>query len=316
MPNLQPPVTTTAQATAYRDRIRAALPAAAGFEPLMTLYLTENTSADEIARGKDSGVVHGVKLYPVGATTNSESGVTAIERCDAALAAMQRHDLPLLVHGEVTERAVDVFDRERVFIAQVLIPLRARYPALRLVFEHITTADAVDYVRAAEGRIAATITAHHLLFNRNSLFVTEQDRAGLRPHYYCLPVLKRERHRRALLNAVASGNPRYFLGTDSAPHARRDKESACGCAGCFTAASALEMYATAFEQADALDKLEGFASFHGADFYGLPRNRARITLARREWTVPEELPWVDANGAAGSLVPLAAGSTLRWQLVD
>ncbi len=315
MPNLQPPVTTTAQASAYRDRIRAALPAGTEFEPLMTLYLTERTSADEIARAKDSGVIHGVKLYPAGATTHSESGVTAIGQCDPALAAMQRHDLPLLVHGEVTQPEVDVFDRERVFIEQVLIPLRARYPDLRVVFEHVTTADAVDYVRAADGRIAATITAHHLLFNRNSLFVTERGRTGLRPHYYCLPVLKREAHRRALLDAVASGNPRYFLGTDSAPHPRREKESACGCAGCFTATSAIEMYATAFEEAGALDKLEGFASFHGADFYGLPRNRARIALARREWTVPEQLPWVDANGAAGALVPLAAGSTLRWQMV-
>jgi len=310
MPNLQPPVTTTAQAAAYRDRIRAALPGAAGFEPLMTLYLTERTSADEIARAKASGVIHGVKLYPAGATTNSESGVTAIERCDAALAAMQRHDLPLLVHGEVTQREVDVFDRERVFIERVLIPLRARYPALRVVFEHITTTDAVDYVREAEGGIAATITAHHLLFNRNSLFITEQGRAGLRPHYYCLPVLKREEHRRALVTAATSGSAKFFLGTDSAPHPRSAKEAACGCAGIYTAHAAIELYATAFEEAGALDRLEAFASRFGAQFYALPLNRDRITLLREEWTVPSRLSF-----GSDELVPLRAGETIPWKLL-
>lgn len=310
MPNLKPPVVTTAQAVAYRQRILAALPAGVTFEPLMTLYLTDSTSAEEIRRAKASGVVHGVKLYPAGATTNSDSGITDLRRCRVALETMQREDLPLLVHGEVTRADVDVFDREARFIDEVLIPLRRSFPALRVVLEHITTRAAVQYVTEAEGRIAATITAHHLLYNRNAMFLAPDGRAGMRPHYYCLPVLKREVHRQALLAAAASDNARFFLGTDSAPHPKGEKESACGCAGCFTAASALEMYATAFEQAGALDRLEAFASFRGADFYRLPRNTARVTLERREWTVPQELRLGEST-----VVPLAAGETLPWKLV-
>jgi dihydroorotase len=309
MPNLKPPVTTVALAAAYRERILAALPAGLAFEPLMTLYLTDNTSPDEIRRAKESGFVHGVKLYPAGATTNSESGVTDLARCARALEAMQAVDLPLLIHGEVTDADVDVFDREARFIDDVLIPLRRAFPALRVVFEHITTRPAVDYVTQAEGRIAATITAHHLLYNRNAIFLTPEGRAGVRPHYYCLPVLKRETHRQALVAAATSGNPRFFLGTDSAPHPKGEKESACGCAGCFTAAGALPMYAAAFDAAGALDKLEAFAGFHGADFYGLPRNRGTVTLAKRAWTMPAELKFGDTT-----LVPLAAGETLAWQV--
>jgi dihydroorotase len=317
MPNLKPPVTATAHALAYRERILNALAASnegassgASFEPLMTLYLTDNTPPEEIVRARESGVVHGVKLYPAGATTNSDQGVTSLARCLRTLEAMQRVDLPLLVHGEATAPAVDVFDRERVFIDEVLAPLRRDFPELRVVFEHITTQEAADYVREAPGRIAATITAHHLLYSRNALFVTPQGRTGVRPHYYCLPILKREKHRQALLAAAASGNPRFFLGTDSAPHPKGDKENACGCAGCFTAATALELYATAFEEADALDRLEGFASFHGPDFYGLPRNEGRVVLERTPHEVPAELAFGDA-----ALVPLAAGETLRWKMV-
>ncbi|GAB4478930.1 MAG: dihydroorotase [Burkholderiaceae bacterium] len=309
MPNLKPPVTTVAQAAAYRERILAALPAELAFEPLMTLYLTDGTPADEIRRAKDSGFVHGVKLYPAGATTHSEAGVSDIRKCARALEAMQAVDLPLLVHGEVTHAHVDVFDREQVFIDEVLEPLRRDFPALRVVFEHVTTRQAVDYVREAHGRIGASITAHHLLYNRNALFLTPAGRAGVRPHYYCLPVLKREAHRQALVAAATSGNPRFFLGTDSAPHPKGEKESACGCAGCFTAAAALEMYAMAFEAAGALDRLEAFASLHGPDFYGLPRNGSTVTLERRAWTVPNELRFGDAT-----LVPLAAGETLPWKL--
>ncbi len=310
MPNLRPPVTTTEQAAAYRSRILAALPRGAAFEPLMTLYLTDNTPADEIARAQASGFVHGVKLYPAGATTNSDSGVTRLAKCAGALEAMQRLDLPLLAHGEVTAHDVDVFDRERYFIDDVLIPLRRDFPRLRVVLEHITTREAADYVTGASGRIAATITAHHLLYSRNAIFMTAEGRTGIRPHYYCLPLLKRETHRRALLAAATSGNPRFFLGTDSAPHPKGDKEHACGCAGCFTAASALELYAAAFEQAGALDKLEAFASFNGPDFYGLPRNAQTVTLARRAWTLPPELAFGDAT-----IVPLGAGEELAWQLV-
>ncbi len=310
MPNLKPPVTTVALAAAYRERILRALPAGLAFEPLMTLYLTDNTPADEIRRAKESGFVHGVKLYPAGATTHSDAGVTSLAKCARALEAMQAVDLPLLVHGEVTHAHVDVFDRERVFIDEVLEPLRRDFPRLRVVFEHITTQQAVDYVLQAPGRIGATITAHHLLYNRNAIFLTREGRAGVRPHYYCLPVLKREPHRQALLRAATSGNPRFFLGTDSAPHARGDKENACGCAGCFTAASALELYAMAFEQAGALDKLEAFASVHGPDFYGLPRNRSTVTLERRAWTVPDELKFGDAT-----IVPLAASEALPWKLL-
>ncbi|MCT9073887.1 dihydroorotase [Cupriavidus gilardii] len=303
MPNLKPPVTTVAQAEAYRARILAALPAGLSFEPLMTLYLTDNTQADEIVAAKASGFVHGVKLYPAGATTNSDAGVTDIRRCTAALEAMQRVGLPLLVHGEVTDSEIDLFDREAVFIERVMTPLRRDFPALKVVFEHITTKDAADYVREAEGPVGATITAHHLLYNRNAIFI-----GGIRPHYYCLPVLKRETHRQALVAAAVSGNPRFFLGTDSAPHARGLKEHACGCAGCYTALHAMELYAEAFDAAGALDKLEGFASFHGADFYGLPRNTGTLTLRREPWQLPEALPYGETE-----LVPLRGGETLQWK---
>ena len=309
MPNLKPPIATTAQAQAYRQRILAALPPGLDFEPLMTLYLTDNMPADEIRRAVASGIIHGVKLYPAGATTNSDSGVTDIRKPRAALEAMQELGLPLQVHGEVTHPSVDVFDREKVFIDDVMEPLRRDFPALKVVFEHITTRDAAQYVRDADGPLAATITAHHLLFNRNALFMTADGRAGVRPHYYCLPVLKREPHRRALVEAAVSGSPRYFLGTDSAPHPKGEKETACGCAGCYTAACALELYAEAFEDAGRLEQLEGFASHYGADFYGLPRNRGTVTLQRRAWTVPPEFPLGDQT-----VVPLRAGEPLRWQL--
>ena len=303
MPNLRPPVTSAAQALAYRDRIMAALPEGLAFEPLMTLYLTDQTPPDEIRRAKDAGVV-AVKLYPAGATTNSDAGVTDLRKTYATLEAMQREGLLLLLHGEVTDPDVDVFDRERVFIDQRLIPLRRDFPALRMVLEHITTREAAQYVLDADATLGATITAHHLLYNRNALFL-----GGLRPHYYCLPVLKREEHRRALVAAATSGNPKFFLGTDSAPHAAALKEHASGCAGCYTALSALELYAEAFDAAGALDALEGFASFHGADFYGLPRNTGRITLKREPWVVPEVVPFGDA-----ALKPLRGGETLAWQL--
>jgi dihydroorotase len=301
-------VVTTAQALAYRDRIVAALPPGSDFQPLMTLYLTDHTTAAEVRRARDSGVVQAVKLYPAGATTNADAGVTALARCAATLEAMQSVDLPLLVHGEVTDGDVDVFDREARFIDTVLEPLRRDFPALRVVFEHITTREAVQYVTQAPGRIAATLTAHHLRYSRNALFLAASGRTGIRPHWYCLPVLKRETHRQALLAAVASGSPRFFLGTDSAPHSRGDKEQACGCAGCFTAHAALELYAMAFEEAGALDRLEGFASFHGPDFYGLPRNRGTVTLSRQAWLAPERLPF-----GATDLVPLAAGEALAWR---
>jgi dihydroorotase len=309
MPNLKPPVTTTAQAAEYRARILAALPEGAAFEPLMTLYLTDDTGAEEIRRARASGVVHGVKLYPAGATTHSDSGVTDLRKCKIALETMQREDLPLLIHGEVTAPEIDVFDRESRFIDDVLLPLRRSFPALRVVFEHITTRAAAQYVAEAEGRIAATITAHHLLYNRNAIFLEPNGRAGVRPHYYCLPVLKREIHRQALLASATGENARFFLGTDSAPHPKGEKENACGCAGCFTAAHALELYAIAFEQAGALHRLEEFASLRGADFYRLPRNAGTVTLQRRDWTVPRELRLGDAT-----VVPLAAGETLPWQL--
>jgi len=311
MPNLKPPVTTTADALAYRDRIRAALARAGmavdAFEPLMTLYLTDNTSAEEIRRAHASGAVHGVKLYPAGATTNSDAGVTdLLGRCSAALEALQKCGMPLLVHGEVTDPATDLFDREALFIERVMIPLRRAFPELKVVFEHITTKDGAEYVRDAEGPVAATITAHHLLYNRNALFT-----GGVRPHWYCLPVLKRETHRQALVQAATSGNSRFFLGTDSAPHARGLKEHACGCAGCYTALHAMELYATAFERAGKLDALEGFASFHGPDFYGLPRNTGTLTLERVAQTIPEELPYGQTT-----LVPLAAGETLDWRIAS
>jgi dihydroorotase len=311
MPNLRLPVTTTEQAKAYRERILRALPDKSAFEPLMTLYLTDNTPADEIRRAIDSGVVHGVKFYPAGATTNSDSGVTDIRKPRAALEAMQAAGLPLLVHGEVTHATVDVFDREQVFIDEVMLPLRRDFPALKVVFEHITTREAVQYVREADGLIAATITAHHLIFNRNAIFMTADGRAGVRPHYYCLPVLKREVHRTALVEAATSGSPRFFLGTDSAPHPKGEKESACGCAGCYTALSALELYAEVFEDAGRLDRLEAFASHFGPDFYGLPRNRGTVTLQRRTQAVPSELPFGETI-----LVPLRAGETLRWTLAS
>jgi dihydroorotase len=311
MPNLKPAVTRTDQARAYRERIVSALAPGHRFEPLMTLYLTDATPAAEIRLARDSGLVHGIKLYPAGATTNSASGVTDLDRCGPALQAMQELDLALLVHGEATDPAVDVFDRERAFIDTVLIPLRHRFPALRIVFEHITTRDAVQYVGQADDRLAATITAHHLRYNRNALFVGPDGRNGIRPHAYCLPVLKREEHRQALVRAATGGSPKFFLGTDSAPHPVREKESACGCAGCFTAPVALSMYAECFEQAGALERLEAFASFHGADFYRLPRNRERITLQRSPWQPPSELPF-----GAERVAPLGAGETFAWKIAN
>ena len=303
MPNLKPPVTTVEQASAYRARILAALPAGMAFEPLMTLYLTDNTPPEEIVAARASGFVHGVKLYPAGATTNIDAGVTDIRRCAATLEAMQREGVPLLVHGEVTDGDIDIFDREAVFIDRVMKPLRRDFPELKVVFEHITTRDAAQYVAEAEGPVGATITAHHLLYNRNAIFT-----GGIRPHYYCLPVLKREIHREALVKAATSGSPRFFLGTDSAPHARGLKEHACGCAGCYTALHAMELYAEAFDAAGALDKLEAFSSFNGPAFYGLPRNSGTLTLTREDWELPAELPYGDTT-----LVPLRAGETLRWK---
>jgi len=303
MPNLKPPVTTTAQALAYRERIVAALPRGMSFEPLMSLYLTDLTPPDEITRAKAAGIV-AVKLYPAGATTNSDAGVTDLRKTWRTLEAMQREGVLLLVHGEVTDPAIDVFDREKAFIDQKLIPLRRDFPALKIVMEHITTRDAAQYVRGADAALAATITAHHLLYNRNALFV-----GGIRPHYYCLPVLKREAHRVALVEAATSGSPKFFLGTDSAPHAAHLKEHAVGCAGCYTALTALELYAEAFEAAGALDRLEAFASHHGADFYGLPRNTANVTLRREPWTLPEAVAFGDAR-----LKPLRGGETLAWRL--
>ena len=305
MPNLKPPVTTAAQAVAYRERIRAAVPAGMAFEPLMTLYLTDNLPADEIARAKAAGVV-ALKLYPAGATTNSDAGVTDIRKTYRTLEAMQREGLLLLVHGEVTSSDIDLFDREAVFIDQVLIPLRRDLPELKIVMEHITTKEAAEYVASAGTHTAATITAHHLLFNRNAIF-----QGGIRPHYYCLPVLKRETHRLALLQAATSGSDRFFLGTDSAPHPAHLKEHATGCAGCYTAHAALELYAEAFEAAGALDKLEGFASFHGPAFYGLPRNAGTVTLRRETWTPPESFRFGEAE-----LKPLRSGEALRWKLLS
>jgi dihydroorotase len=303
MPNLKPPVTTTALALAYRDRIRAALPAGSDFTPLMTLYLTDRTTPGEVRRAKAAGIV-AFKLYPAGATTNSDAGVTDIRHTHAVLDAMQREGVLLLVHGEVTDPAVDVFDREAVFIDRVMVPLRRDFPDLRIVFEHITTRQAVQYVMDADANTAATVTAHHLLFSRNALFT-----GGLRPHYYCLPVLKREEHRVALVKAATSGSSKFFVGTDSAPHAAALKESSVCGAGCYTAPAALELYAEAFEAADALDRLEGFASFHGADFYRLPRNTGTVTLRREDWTLPEVVPFGDAR-----LKPLRGGETLHWRL--
>ncbi|MDI1253159.1 dihydroorotase [Thermomonas sp.] len=306
MPNLQPPVTTVEQARAYRERIQAAVPPGLRFDPLMTLYLTDSTSPAEIARAKASGFVHALKYYPAGATTNSENGVTDLKRISGVLAAMEIHDVPLLIHGEVTDATIDVFDREAVFIERHLERLVREFPGLRMVLEHITTSTGAQFVTEAPGNVAATITAHHLLLNRNALFA-----GGLRPHHYCLPVLKREQHRQALLAAATGGNPKFFLGTDSAPHPRHAKESDCGCAGIYTAHAAIELYAEAFEQVEALDQLEAFASFYGADFYRLPRNIDTITLERRTWTVPEQI-----GVGPEAIVPFRANQPVAWQLAD
>ncbi len=303
MPNLKPPVTTAAQAVAYRDRIRAAVPAGMSFEPLMTLYLTDNLPPEEIARARAAGVV-ALKLYPAGATTNSDAGVTDIRKTYKTLEAMQRAGLLLLVHGEVTSSDIDLFDREAVFIDQQLIPLRRDFPELKIVMEHITTQEAAQYVGEAGAFTAATLTAHHLLYNRNAIFT-----GGIRPHYYCLPVLKRETHRQALVAAATSGSDRFFLGTDSAPHPAHLKEHATGCAGCYTAHAAIEMYAEAFDSVGALDKLEAFASFHGPAFYGLPRNSGTVTLKRESWTTPESFRFGEAD-----LKPLRGGEALPWRL--
>jgi dihydroorotase len=303
MPNLRPPVTTAQQAADYRKRITEALPRGATFEPLMTLYLTDKLPTDEIRRAREAGVV-ALKLYPAGATTNSDAGVTDIRKTYRTLEAMQREGMPLLVHGEVTTPEIDIFDREAVFIERHLIPLRRDLPGLKIVMEHITMREAAQYIRDADPLTAATITAHHLLYNRNAIFT-----GGIRPHYYCLPVLKREEHRVALVEAATSGSPKFFLGTDSAPHAAVLKEHALGCAGCYTGHAAMELYAEAFDRAGALDKLESFASFHGADFYGLPRNTGTLTLGRQAWTVPESYPFGEAQ-----LKPLRSGETLPWKV--
>ncbi len=309
MPNLRPPVTTVALALAYRERIVRALAPGLRFEPLMTLYLTAQTTPGEIDRARASGLIQGVKLYPSRATTNSDAGVQSLADCTAALERMQHLDMPLLVHGEVARADADVFDRERLFLDEVLAPLQRQFPELRIVLEHITTREAVQYVREAPGRIGATITAHHLLYNRNAMFLGADGAAGMRPHFYCLPVLKREGHRQALVGAATSGSPRFFLGTDSAPHPRGDKESACGCAGCFSAPLALALYAQAFDQAGALERLEAFASAHGADFYGLPRNAGHVTLLRQ---APAPLAPIEADGQ--QFVPLGAG-TSQWSVL-
>jgi dihydroorotase len=305
MPNLKPPVTTTELARAYRERIRTAVPAGMNFEPLMTLYLTEATPPEEIERAKQSGIVHAVKFYPAGATTNAEYGARNLQACYPVLAAMEKHGLPLLMHGEVTDPDVDIFDREAVFIDQHLVPVVRDFPGLRIVLEHITTKTAVEFVSNAADNVAATITAHHLLLNRNALFAS-----GIRPHHFCLPVLKREVHRKALLEAATSSKPKFFLGTDSAPHARHTKETSCGCAGIYTAHAALELYAEAFEEAGALGRLEAFASFYGADFYRLPRNRSTVTLQKQSWQVPQELRF-----GSDTLVPMRAGEAVAWRLV-
>ncbi|MDL2284769.1 dihydroorotase [Oxalobacter sp. OttesenSCG-928-P03] len=304
MPNLRPPVTTTEQAREYRQRIMAAVPAGSGFEPLMTLYLTDNTTPDEIIKAGESGIVYGVKLYPAGATTNSDAGVTDLAKCMKTLETMQAHGIPLLMHGEVTDPEVDIFDREAVFIDRVLLPLRKSLPELKIVFEHITTKEAAQYVAQAEGPIGATITAHHLLFNRNVIFT-----GGICPHYYCLPVLKREENRKALVQAATGhNNERFFIGTDSAPHAKDLKENACGCAGCYTALHALELYARVFDDHHALDRFEAFASLNGAKFYGLSPNSEKITLVRQRWQIPEQLPFGEET-----VVPLMAGGILEWK---
>ncbi|SOD40535.1 dihydroorotase [Nitrosovibrio sp. Nv4] len=305
MPNLKPPVITTEMALAYRERILAGLPQGMHFQPLMTLYLTDNTTTSEVVEAQGSGAIYGVKYYPAGATTNSAAGVTNITRCYGTLEKMEDIGMPLLVHGEVTDPDVDVFDKEQVFLDRVLIPITQRFPRLRLVFEHITTREAVEFVTSASSHVAATITAHHMLLNRNALF-----QGGIRPHHYCLPVLKRETHRQKLIEAATSGNPKFFLGTDSAPHSRSTKETACGCAGIYAAHAAIELYAEVFEQAGALDKLEAFASFHGADFYRLPRNRDSIRLKKESWNVPAQLEF-----GGEILIPLRAGGSVLWKLI-
>ena len=305
MPNLRPPITSTQLAIEYRQRILDAVPEGLDFEPLMTLYLTDNTSAEEIAKAKESGFVQGVKLYPAGATTNSDSGVTNLDACTKALEAMQKFGIPLLIHAEVTDTNVDVFDRERVFIDRHLKTLLARYPSLKIVLEHITTKDAADFVAAAPTNCAATITPHHLLMNRNAMFT-----GGIRPHHYCLPVLKREEHRLALVKAAISGSAKFFLGTDSAPHAKSAKENACGCAGIYSAYAGIELYAEVFEAENSLDKLEAFASFYGPDFYGLPRNSTKMTLVKESWSVPESIPFLDE-----SIVPMRAGQSISWKVL-
>ncbi len=304
MPNLRPPVTRVTEAAAYRQRILAALPEGSRFDPLMTLYLTDTTATDEVLRAAESPVVHGFKLYPAGATTHSEAGVSQLEPLYPLFATMERHDVPLLIHGEVTDSDIDIFDREQVFIDRHLAPLVNRFPALRVVLEHITTREGAHFVRDSRPGIGATITAHHLLYNRNALLA-----GGIRPHFYCLPVLKREPHRQALLAAAINGNPKFFLGTDSAPHPRQQKESPCGCAGCYTAHAALELYATAFESVNALDRLEAFASFHGADFYRLPRNTRQITLEKSSWQLPQQLTL-----GGDTLTPFLSGAPIEWRV--
>lgn len=305
MPNLRPPVTNFDLALAYRERILEALPNGLQFEPLMTLYLTDNTSGVEIKKASESGFVHAVKYYPAGATTNSDSGVTDLNKCSQVFEVMQNLGMPLLMHGEVTDGDVDVFDREKVFIDRNMKPLLARFPELKVVFEHITTRDAAQFVTAAPANVAATITPHHLLMNRNAMFA-----GGMRPHHYCLPILKREEHRQALVEAAISGSPKFFLGTDSAPHPKSAKESACGCAGMYSAHAAIELYAEVFDAENALAKLEAFASFYGADFYGLPRNQDQITLVKESWQVPAEMEFGD-----DLLIPLRAGQSVQWRML-
>ncbi len=305
MPNLKPPVANSQLAADYRQRILNALPEQSGFTPLMTLYMTDRLTSDEIIRAKRSGFIHGVKLYPAGATTNSDAGVTDIRRLYPVLETMQRESMPLLVHAEVTEPQIDIFDREKVFIDRYMTMLRQDFPELAIVFEHVTTSDAIDFVQQSPGPIGATITVQHLMYNRNHLLA-----GGIRPHYYCLPILKREPHQEALIKAATGGNRRFFLGTDSAPHPQHAKESACGCAGCYTAHAAIELYAEIFEAENALDKLEGFASQHGADFYGMPRNSEQITLQKRDWQVAESYQF-----GKDRVVPIKAGQTIHWQLL-
>lgn len=306
MPNLVPPVKNAAQAIEYRERIMSALPEGQHFDPLMVLYLTDETTAEDIKQAVDSPFVHAAKLYPAGATTNSDSGVTDISKIGEVLAAMQEHGMPLLIHGEVTDHHIDIFDREKIFIERTLIPVMQKYPDLKIVLEHITTADAVKCVTEADHNIAATITAHHLLFNRNDMLV-----GGIRPHYFCLPILKRNIHQQALIDAATSGNPRFFLGTDSAPHVTGKKENSCGCAGCYTAPAAIELYAEAFEEANALDKLENFASVFGPQFYGMAVNESTITLQKQSWTMPETMTF-----GSETVTPLKAGEEVRWQVIN